>query len=138
MTQLTDNQEAWLTALESGDYEQTTGNLNDQDGFCCLGVACDIANEVGEWIGSGSVRGFRPYDNAGLTDPVNHSGLGVRMQKWLGVYGALGQFKDDEEYEGPRARGNSLTDLNDFGGMSFKEIATFVRENLTSVFKPSK
>lgn len=137
MHKLTDNQEAWLTALETGDYDQTTGNLNDQDGFCCLGVACDIATEIGHWEGSGSVRGFMPNEPNHL-DSINHSGLSPQMQVWLGVYGALGQFKDDHSFDLARSKGNSLTDLNDFGGMSFKEIATFVRENLTSVFKPSK
>lgn len=32
---------AWLKALRSGKYDQTTGRLEDENGFCCLGVACN-------------------------------------------------------------------------------------------------
>lgn len=32
----------WVQALRSGKYSQTKKVLNDQNGFCCLGVACDI------------------------------------------------------------------------------------------------
>lgn len=36
------NQKKWLAALRSGEFEQTVGCLQDSDGHCCLGVACDI------------------------------------------------------------------------------------------------
>jgi len=32
----------WVLALRSGEYSQTTGKLQDEQGYCCLGVACDI------------------------------------------------------------------------------------------------
>lgn len=32
----------WLNALWSGEYKQTNMALQDEFGFCCLGVACDI------------------------------------------------------------------------------------------------
>ena len=32
----------WTKALRSGKYKQTTGALQDGNGFCCLGVACDV------------------------------------------------------------------------------------------------
>lgn len=28
----------WCNALRSGEYKQTKGRLQDEDGFCCLGV----------------------------------------------------------------------------------------------------
>lgn len=31
-----------VEALESGKYKQTTGHLGDKDGFCCLGVMCEV------------------------------------------------------------------------------------------------
>lgn len=40
--------ERWLTALRSDQYKQTTGHLRIGDGFCCLGVACDLAGFL--WI----------------------------------------------------------------------------------------
>lgn len=36
----------WLEALRSGQYRQGRGALRDnQDGFCCLGVLCDIIDK---------------------------------------------------------------------------------------------
>jgi len=32
----------WVLALRSGEYSQTKGTLQDEQGYCCLGVACDI------------------------------------------------------------------------------------------------
>jgi len=32
----------WVLALRSGEYSQTTGKLQDEQGYCCLGVACDV------------------------------------------------------------------------------------------------
>jgi len=32
----------WIEALRSGKYKQTTHYLKDDQGFCCLGVLCDI------------------------------------------------------------------------------------------------
>lgn len=33
-----------IAALRSGKYKQGTGRLRQDDRYCCLGVACDIAN----------------------------------------------------------------------------------------------
>jgi len=30
----------WVNALRSGKYKQSIGSLENQHGFCCLGVAC--------------------------------------------------------------------------------------------------
>ena len=32
----------WIMALRSGEYKQTRGRLEDDLGFCCLGLACKI------------------------------------------------------------------------------------------------
>ena len=39
--------EAWCDALESGDYQQTTGTLRDKSGYCCLGVLKKVAQDNG-------------------------------------------------------------------------------------------
>lgn len=39
----------WLKALRSGEYSQTSCTLKDSDGFCCLGVLCDVIDPNG-WI----------------------------------------------------------------------------------------
>ena len=43
----------WVDALRSGKYTQAQSKLYSGDGFCCLGVLCDIyAKEVGDiaWV----------------------------------------------------------------------------------------
>jgi len=37
---------AWLAALRSGNYAQTRGALRRTDGFCCLGVLCDVRKDT--------------------------------------------------------------------------------------------
>lgn len=37
----------WLEALRSGEYEQTTGALRSTNGYCCLGVLCEVAVKNG-------------------------------------------------------------------------------------------
>lgn len=37
----------WLTRLRNGSYAQTSDSLVDQNGYCCLGVLCDIADPKG-------------------------------------------------------------------------------------------
>lgn len=32
----------WLKALRSGQYSQVTMKLQNDQGYCCLGVACDV------------------------------------------------------------------------------------------------
>lgn len=41
----------WLAALRSGEYSQVRGTLKNRDGYCCLGVLCEIAgNNLEEFI----------------------------------------------------------------------------------------
>lgn len=37
------NRRAWIDALRNGTYKQGTGIMRSHEGFCCLGVLCDIA-----------------------------------------------------------------------------------------------
>lgn len=37
--------EKWVEALESNKYSKTQGQLGDNEGFCCLGVLCDVFSE---------------------------------------------------------------------------------------------
>lgn len=34
----------WIAALRSGKYKQTTGVLRNDNGYCCLGVLCNIVD----------------------------------------------------------------------------------------------
>lgn len=43
----------WLAALRSGEYPQDGGKLKTEEGYCCLGVLCDVGKKLfgvaGEW-----------------------------------------------------------------------------------------
>lgn len=50
-------QQAWMDALKSGEYKKTKGVLHTENGFCCLGVACDLRDREGwEKLGMGTYR----------------------------------------------------------------------------------
>jgi hypothetical protein len=34
----------WVAALRSGNYKQTKVCLHNKEGYCCLGVLCDVIN----------------------------------------------------------------------------------------------
>lgn len=104
--------EHWAAALESGDYAQAHGQLADGDGdggFCCLGVACDLA------VKAGVIDSFEP-SHADLDDgyaPVKH---------WLGLRVGDGNYT-----------GSSLAADNDLGE-TFAEIAATIRSAPENLF----
>ena len=142
MLELTDAQEQWLTALEGGSYTQTTGALRDAEGFCCLGVACDVSG-LGEW--------YRYTDKMAWRDEGGHIWNGVlppEVGEHLGLFAAeeVPFHKSDlkNEFDVERVREMvgvldvvCLSELND-GGWSFKEIAGIVRRNPEAFFGREK
>lgn len=50
-----DVKEDWLDALRSGEYDQTQGVLENKYGNCCLGVLCDILDDVERFKSDGGV-----------------------------------------------------------------------------------
>ena len=117
---LTEEQEKWLAALESGEYEQAKGCLVHHDGidrFCCLGVACTILG-----VQRKGVEFLDPESNIGynLTLPPTTT-------HQLGLYDDDGAFCDGQEFE-------SLASMNDSGRFNFKQIAAFIRANPEMVF----
>jgi hypothetical protein len=94
----------WADALESGEYQQGFQTLKDGDAYCCWGVYCEISP--------------LPKSNWEQYAIVSSPDLGV-----LGIknpYGIL-PFLDRKD--------NTvlLTELNDSGVMSFKQIAQLIR-----------
>lgn len=124
---LTTEQKAWLTALESGDYEQGNSVLRNRgDQFCCLGVACDLFKaEVGmDWLKDGAQN----YVFAASPDSCGHTaGVPVAVQTLLRLRGTLGE----------RLTGRSLAVMNDTG-LSFAQLVAFIRANPDDVFIPLK
>jgi hypothetical protein len=85
-----------VTALESGEYKQGHYRLRTEDGWCCLGVASDLAAKegVGTWQPYLPEPGWLTFVDAGTPKrgglrSVNHDHasptvLTVGVSKWLG------------------------------------------------------
>jgi hypothetical protein len=43
---MNDNVRSWIAALRSGEFTQANGQLQKDDSYCCLGVACVIAERI--------------------------------------------------------------------------------------------
>ena len=104
----------WVDALRSGEYQQTQNYLRKEDGFCCLGVLCDLygkENNV-EWNLASDGHNYKFQDK--------ESHLPSSVIEWAGV--------DDDN---PYVDGEIITlaGLNDTG-CTFEEIANLIEEQL--------
>lgn len=111
---LNENAKKWVAALRSGEYQQTTGRLRKDGGYCCMGVLCDVyAKEgLGQWGDT-------------FTDSFCVAPADVYM--WAGLRGGEGAFGQDREY-------NCLTCQNDQLGKSFSEIADIIESEPKGMF----
>jgi len=104
----------WLNALRSGDYQQGRNYLRTDNGFCCLGVLCDLygkENNV-EWnfVNNGHNYEFEEFE----------SYLPSSVRKWAGVEGYNFLVNNGTE---------TLSELNDRGS-TFEQIAYVIEEHL--------
>jgi hypothetical protein len=103
----------WTKALRSGKYTQATEHLQTQNGFCCLGVLCDLHREQsgGEWTGSpAGGMAYKPHSGNDFDNAL----LPVSVRDWAGLNGVS-----------PKTCGVYLTDRND-SGWTFSELADFI------------
>jgi hypothetical protein len=95
----------WVEALRSGNYKQRVGGLKPwNDGFCCLGVLCDISKQ-GKWK-------EEQYLN-------NDEYLPNKVREWAGMNSCSGYI--------PTMR-DCLSLMNDHG-MSFEQIADIIEKH---------
>ena len=109
--------EKWLNALRSGEYQQTQTALRKEDGFCCLGVLCDlyIKEKNEQWVWDGDSK----YGIKCGSKNVYYSHLPRSVMEWAGLRICCDPFVFD----------NTLSELND-GGSTFKQIADLIKEHL--------
>lgn len=110
---------AWVKALKSGKYKQTTEQLYDGKGFCCLGVATDLyLKEKGkEWQKETS----RCYGVESQFTELQTSELTTEIASWYG----LDSHSPEVNYKGTS---RTLMSLNDQTGLSFKKIAKLIKK----------
>ena len=119
---LTEFQEAWLTALESGDYPQGRSRLKTTKGYCCLGVACEISNK-GKW--RDNENGVYSYITMDSSNTYSISNTGYLPTAVIDIL--------DLTPPGER----NCTALNDTDKITFVKIAAKIRANPENYFHKS-
>jgi hypothetical protein len=117
----------WRDALLK--YPQTNGRLRKADGFCCLGVACDVSG-LGEWDG---LRYILPGDSVThiLPDAIlayygienRRDSVAVSAKNTIAIIG-VDRFEHIADFL-YRKQMTALTVLND-AGVTFEEIARII------------
>ena len=109
----------WVKALRSGDYKQGKEFLKSEQGYCCLGVLCDL-NETHEVKKSGKGKYKMPTEGT---------------LKKLGLYGIVADDWASARYPASTAV-DYLAGMND-DGKSFKTIADAI-ESMDFTIKKGK
>ena len=106
----------WVAALRSGEYKQGRGRLRSEDDeYCCLGVLCEIAAQVGV------IERAAP--------PPNTSSVAWRYGGWHDYLPmSLADVVRLDTYN-PTIEDVQLTNMND-EGKSFLEIADLIEKHL--------
>ena len=105
----------WIKALRSGKYPQIQGKLRKEEGFCCLGVLCDIHDNK-QW--GDDLGGFSYLSNSGV--------IPEKVRKWAGMKSRDGSHLPRMGY--PERRNRNLSGLND-NGRTFEQIADVIEEH---------
>jgi len=106
----------WVAALRSGEYKQIRGTLHNNDGYCCLGVLCDLAVKHGVEINVSVEKDGRHYYG------LNANYLNSVIAKWAGI---------DVSCDPSNPAG--LATMND-SGYSFTDIADYIETNPCKIF----
>lgn len=112
----------WLTALRSGEYSQARWNLQSTEGYCCLGVLCDLYSKetATDW----------DYDVTEDDTPFHYynfegesSILPLSVVQWaeLDSQSPIVKFSEDGHMD--------LANIND-SGSTFTEIAELIEEQM--------
>lgn len=125
--------QAWIEALRSGNYQQTTKVLRDDTGFCCLGVLCELHNQAlvsleHSWEGDKDNNYYFYHGSCGTlsSSVIDWSDIGgcnpkVDVFHYGGVLPACIESNRDLKW--------SLAELND-NGLTFSQVADIIQEQL--------
>lgn len=115
----------WIAALRSGKYKQAQGVLKSDTGFCCLGVACDLADPQ-TW------RRMEHYDEeTGQSFECDDAWVTAAGNDELPDKPDLPEevFKALDEDRGDFRVMDKLAEMNDHG-KTFAELADWIEEHL--------
>jgi uncharacterized protein YeaC (DUF1315 family) len=128
----------WISALRSGEYEQGDGKLYSGQGYCCLGVLCDLYSKENnlKWE-------FRGDDTIKTEDEIVPSQLQKcdyfyfddeseflpeSVKEWAELSVKNPQVRVEvEECEGARFYFDEIANLND-AGYTFPQLANIIEK----------
>ncbi len=108
----------WLEALRIGKYKQTKMRLKGVDGFCCLGVLCDLHRKETKrkWV----QKKISNYNGNVEDHYMNESNvLPASVFTWAGL-----------DSNDPMIKCKYLSYYNDAQNRSFNQIADLIERNL--------
>lgn len=85
----------WSAALRSGEFKQGKVRLRPADGYCCLGVLCELYRREtgeGEWHGGPLVFVFETPPKNGET---SSAALPNSVMEWSGIGSAFAMFDQE-------------------------------------------
>jgi hypothetical protein len=108
----------WLAALRSGDYPQGQGTLRSTEGFCCLGVLCDVIDPNGWELGLPHASTYADT-SVRWTDPESGERDRVELPRSVASRAGL-----------PLQIADKLVEFNDEDNWTFSTIADWIEKNL--------
>lgn len=123
----------WIDALRSGKYEQGSGKLRTPNGYCCLGVLCDLyAQEHNtQWE-------FRGYDENANPHPMDYWYFEDRnyylpesVMDWAGLktHNPLVRVDVEDNDEDNGYFQDEIANVNDLG-YTFMDLSKIIQEQL--------
>ena len=131
------NAKLWLETLKFGELPQTISVLQDDTGYCCLGVACKVAQEqdsnlIPDFLLEEDENDFYFSGESLTSELAQHYGLHCSYAGFdpcvvMGMEADRAEeIKELKVYDLPR--------LNDQLGWTFPQIADFCLEHCEHVF----
>lgn len=108
----------WVAALRSGDYKQAKGQLRtSDDGFCCLGVLCNLHAEAHPKIAREQTDPIRYFSEKAILPTVvrSWSGMESRTGNAYNISFGLRDYR-------------TLAEAND-AGVTFEQIANWIEKH---------
>jgi hypothetical protein len=131
----------WVDALRSGEYQQGRNSLRNGNGFCCLGVLCDLYSKENNksWTRyDADQEVYVPFDELrdkveDLYDYLHMDGepelLPQSVMNWAGLDIGSPEVEVNDEPDGFGSLTRELADLND-NRETFATIADLIEKSL--------
>jgi hypothetical protein len=110
----------WVTALRSGQFKQSAGWLESENGYCCLGVLCNLA--IAQGVCDYEIEYNKDHFKMISRFDGHSADLPLSVVYWAGVESPKGDFYDNSNKK------ESLSALND-SEVSFAYIADIIEQN---------